>query len=72
MVPIAFFIAGLLPILFWNRHTKVNFNVYLLGWLSWFCAVSVKLFVAIIQNLNWPAFYTNTSLIVINVTILEQ
>ncbi|NAS89027.1 hypothetical protein C4E24_04745 [ANME-1 cluster archaeon AG-394-G21] len=44
MLPIAFFIAGLLPILLWNRRAKVNFNMYLLGWLSWFCSVSVKIF----------------------------
>ena len=71
ILPIAFFIAGILPILFWNRRTKVNFNLYLLGWLSWFCAVSVKFFIATVQVLNWPIFYTNVSLMVINVTILE-
>ena len=69
--PIAFFIAGIVPILFWNRRTKVNFNIYLLGWLSWFCAVSVKFFIATVQVLNWPIFYTNASLMVINSTILE-
>ncbi len=58
MLPAAYFIAGILPILFWNRRTRVSSNIYLLGWLSWFCAVSVKFFIATIQNLNWPIFYT--------------
>jgi len=71
MLPIAFFIAGLLPILLWNRRAKVNFNIYLLGWLSWFCSVSVKIFIATIQGLNWPVFFTNPSLMIINSTILE-
>ena len=71
MLPAAYFIAGILPILFWNRRTRVSSNIYLLGWLSWFCAVSVKFFIATIQNLNWPIFYTNIPLMVINTTILE-
>jgi hypothetical protein len=70
LIPIAYFLAGLLPLLFWNRRAKVDLNVYLLGWLSWFCAVSVKALLALFLYVNYPVLQTGIFQ-VINSTLLE-
>jgi hypothetical protein len=70
LIPIAYFLAGLLPILFWNRRAKVDLNVYLLGWLSWFCAVSVKALIALFLYVNWPVLQTG-AFKVINDALIE-
>lgn len=71
LLPLAFILTGLLPNLLWNRRAEVDFSVYLLGWLAWFCSVSVKYLISSAQLLLWPAFFTDPAVLVINNTVLE-
>ena len=71
LLPLALFLTGLIPMLLWNKRAKVHFNVYLLGWLAWFCSVAVKYVIANTQHLIWPAFFTDPTVLIINNTALE-
>ena len=72
LLPAAFFLAGLLPLVLWNRHKKVNYNIYLLGWMAWFCAVSVKTVISTFEILYWPSLFSDDLLLVLNATALES
>jgi len=71
LLPAALLLAGVLPLLYWNGRVKVNLIIYILGWLSWFSAVSVKNVIATIEIIYFPDLFTNGIYLVINSTALE-
>jgi hypothetical protein len=71
LLPAALLLAGILPLLYWNRRVKVNLIVYILGWLAWFSAVSVKNVIATIEFIYFPNLFTSDILLVTNSTALE-
>jgi hypothetical protein len=70
--PIGFILVGLIPILLWKKHGRtIGWHIYGLGWLAWFCAVSVKFILSIVLVNLWPFLFSNTTANVVTVTLLE-
>lgn len=70
--PVAFVLVGLIPVLLWTRHARaIGWYVYALGWLSWFCAVSVKFVLGAFLG-NWlPLLFLNAATGMVTATLLE-